>query len=436
MPRSLVFALSLLATVAAAQTNPPSLTGLWVGTMDFYGTTGNIGFQLEQKDEKLTGTFQGDPLEGTTDGRTFEFTAKDKLGGGEQVKGTILDGRLHGEVIQSDGGMPAKPQRYTFVVMQRPPRPTAPPQRHDFTPTVFYRQFSPHNKPVLTINPGDTVHTTTVDAGGIDHNSEYRVMGGNPQTGPFFINSAVPGDTIAVHITRLRLNRDWAQSDDFVVPRAVDSGLAVKLKDNGKTIIWHLDLANGTASPAKPSEHLVRYTVPLKPMLGCVATAVSPAQAPPGTGDSGYFGGNMDFNEITEGATVYLPVSNIGALLYLGDGHAVQGDGELNGNALETSMDVEFTVDIIPGTRLPGPRVENATSIIAMGLGSVDDALKQATSNMASWLTDDYKLTPSEIAQVLGTASHYNISELADRNAGVVLKLDKARLQTLIAVAK
>jgi len=81
------------------------------------------------------------------------------------------------------------------------------------------------------------------------------------------------------------------------------------------------------------------------------------AQARPGSGDSGRYGGNMDFNEIVEGATVYLPVSVPGALLYVGDGHALQGDGELNGNALETSMDVEFTVDVIPGKRVPGPRV-------------------------------------------------------------------------------
>jgi acetamidase/formamidase len=144
----------------------------------------------------------------------------------------------------------------------------------------------------------------------------------------------------------------------------------------------------------------------------------------------------MDFNEIVEGATVYLPVANTGALLYLGDGHAAQGDGELNGNALETSMDVEFTVDIIPGKRINGPRVENSTTIMSMGLGSLDDAFKQATSSMASWLADDYKLTPSEAAQVLGTAAQYKISEAADRNAGVVLKLDKARLQSLSAGTK
>jgi acetamidase/formamidase len=312
-----------------------------------------------------------------------------------------------------------------------------PPQRHEFVPTTFYRQFSAANKPVLTIAPGDTVHTTTVDAGGTDEKSVTRVLGGNPETGPFYVETASPGDTLVVHLTRVRLNRDWAISDDFIVSRAVDTDLAVKMKDGGKDVRWHLDTEHGVATPEKPAEHLTRYTVPLRPMLGCVAVAPGPAQAAPGTGDSGRYGGNMDFNEIVEGATVYLPVSVPGALLYVGDGHAAQGDGELNGNALETSMDVEFTVDVIPGKRVPGPRVESATHIMAMGLeGSLDDAFRSATANMAQWLTDEYKLTPSEVAQVLGTAAEYKVSEAADRNAGMVLKINKERLKALASAAK
>ena len=135
---------------------------------------------------------------------------------------------------------------------------------------------------------------------------------------------------------------------------------------------------------------------------------------------------------IVEGATVYLPVSVPGALLYVGDGHAAQGDGELNGNALETSMDVEFTVGVVSHKPLMNPRVESATHIMAMGLaGSLDDAFRAATANMAQWLADGYKLTPSEIAQVLGTAAEYKVSEAADRNAGIVLKIAKERLQPL-----
>ena len=145
----------------------------------------------------------------------------------------------------------------------------------------------------------------------------------------------------------------------------------------------------------------------------------------------------MDFNEIVEGATVYLPVSVPGALLYVGDGHALQGNGELNGNALETSMDVEFTVDVIPGKRVPGPRVESATHLIAMGLaGSLDDAFRGATANMAQWLTEEYKLTLSKVGQVLGTSAEYKVSEVADRNAGMVLKINKERLKLLASAEK
>jgi acetamidase/formamidase len=100
----------------------------------------------------------------------------------------------------------------------------------------------------------------------------------------------------------------------------------------------------------------------------------------------------------------YLPVSQPGALLYVGDGHAVQGDGELNGNALETSMDVELAVDVIARKSQMTPRVESATHI--------------RTNH----------LTPSEIAIVLGSSVEYTVSEVADRNAGIVAKLRKDRL--------
>jgi acetamidase/formamidase len=287
------------------------------------------------------------------------------------------------------------------------------------------------------VSPGDTIHTTTVDAGGKDEKGVTRVVGGNPETGPFYVETAAPGDTLVVHLTRLRLNRDFAGSDDFMVGRALDSDLAVKMKDVGKSVRWHLDTQRGVATPEKPGEHLKQYTVPLRPMLGCVAVAPGSAQAAPGTGDSGRWGGNMDFNEIVEGATIYLPVNVFGALLYIGDGHAAQADGELNGNALETSMDVEFTVDVIPGKSVRGPRVESATHIMAMGLsGSLDDAMREATANMAQWLTDEYKLTPSEVAQVLGTSAEYKVSEVADRNAGMVLKINKDRLRPLETTAK
>ncbi len=435
--RKALTAFTLLAALSPAQNSGSSgatseVSGRWVLSADYHGTPVDFSLEIKRDGDKLTGEFSGDKLEGALNGNKMHFVAKDDRGNVETCDGTVANGALSGTCLFADADDPTHPSTHQFTAALIPPRNSAPPRRHEFTPTVFYRQFSPLNKPVLRAAPGDTIHTTTVDAGGVDENGVTRVLGGNPETGPFFIETAAPGDVLVVRLNRLRLNRDWAGSDDFLVSRAVDTGLAVKMKDAGKSIRWHLDREHGVATPEKPAEHLAHYTIPLRPMLGCIATAPSASQAPPATGDSGRWGGNMDFNEIIEGATIYLPVNVTGALLYLGDGHAAQGDGELNGNALETSMDVEFTVDVLPKKRISGPRVESATHIMSMGLsGSLDDAFRSATSGMAQWLADDYKLTPSEIAQVLGTASEYRISEVADRNAGVVLKIDKARLHSL-----
>jgi len=422
----------LLLAAALLSAQSPDVSGRWYATADFYGTPIDFPMDLSQQGDKLTGTFDGDKLEGTLTGNSLHFLAKDDHGGSEDLTATVQSGIISGAIVFVEGDDKEHPTTHRFTATLVPQRRTGAPQRHDFTPTTFHRQFSATNKPVLAVYPGDSIHTTTVDAGGTDEKGVTRVLGGNPETGPFYIETAAPGDILVVRLTRLRLNRDWALSDDGIVDRGVDSDLAVKMKDGFKNVRWHLDRERGVATTEKPGEHLARYTVPLRPMLGCVAVAPSSTQAPPGTGDSGRWGGNMDFNEIVEGATVYLPVNVPGALLYIGDGHAAQGDGELNGNALETSMDVEFTVDVVAHKSIMSPRVESGTHIMAMGLaGSLDDAFRAATANMAQWLTDDYKLTPSEIAQVLGTAAEYKVSEVADRNTGIVLKIDKDRLQSL-----
>lgn len=417
------------------QTPSSNLADTWRVTADLFGTPIYLRLELEQNGTALSGKYAGDKItsgEATASGIHFVAT-DDNDGTSSDVNATLKDGTLSGVAVETDPKDKDHPTRYTFTASRIAKLKHEAPQRHDFTPTVFYRQFSPLNKPVLTIAPGDTVHTTTVDAGGADEKGVERVMGGNPQTGPFYVEGAEPGDTLVVHILKLRVNRDYASSDDSIDESAMNSELAVMMKDAGKTVKWRIDQARGVAFPDGAGPDLANYTVPLKPMLGCIATAVGPSQAPPGTGDSGGYGGNMDFNEIGEGATVYLPVANPGALLYLGDAHAAQGDGELNGNALEISAEVEFSVDVIRGTNLFGRRIETQTHIITMGLSaSLDDALKGATDAMAKWLNEDYQLTPSETAQVMGTAAEYKISEVADRNSGVVMKISKQRLAGLV----
>jgi acetamidase/formamidase len=135
----------------------------------------------------------------------------------------------------------------------------------------------------------------------------------------------------------------------------------------------------------------------------------------------------MDYNQIVEGVTLYLPVFHPGALLFLGDGHAAQGDGELTGDALETSTEFTFTVDVIKGKDVPGPAAENAEYRMASGIAnSLQDAVQQATTNLARWLIDDYKLNANEVAIVLGTAIRYDIAELVDPQLHVVAKIERA----------
>jgi amidase len=434
---SLLFDGAIIAQDTALPATAASLSGRWVVNADFFGSPIYFGLSLEQHGEKLTGNFDGDKLEGNASGDHIHFLAKDEHGGSEEGTAILNGSTITGSLIFVNSSDPTRPETHSFTAARVAARHPGPAKRHEFVPTTFYRRFSAEIKSVLTVAPGDTIHTTTVDAGGADEKGLTRVLGGNPETGPFYVETAAPGDTLVVHIKRLRLNRDYAISDDGIVGRGLDPDWASKMKDGFKDVRWHLDRANGTASPEKPAEHLTHYSVPVRPMLGCVAVAPGSTQAAPGTGDSGRYGGNMDFNEIIEGATVYLSVNVPGALLYFGDGHAAQGDGELNGNALETSMDVEVTVDVIPNKHVPGPRVESATHLMAVGLaGSLDDAFREATANMAYWLSDEYKLTPSEVAQVLGTSAEYKVSEVADRNAGVVLKINKERLKGLTPVNK
>ncbi len=424
MLKHLAFILCLTPTMLLAQT---TVAGDWLMTEEVFGNALSQRLTLKLDGAVLTATIGRRTLTGAVTGNAIRFTFKND-DASDEYTGTIAGDGMSGTRVHTD-----KDVRNNFTrpwsAKRLPTRPTGPPQRHEFVPTTFHRQFSASNPPVLHVWPGDTVHTTTVDAGGTDERDVTRVLGGNPQTGPFYVETAMPGDVLVVRLNRIRLNRDWAISDDGIVGRALDPEFAVKMKDGFKNVRWRLDRQRGVAMLETPSEHLKNFTVPVRPMLGCVAVATGFGSAPPPTGDSGRFGGNMDFNEIIEGATVYLAVQQPGALLYVGDGHAVQGDGELNGNALETSMDVEFTVDVIPNKPLATPRVESPTHIMTVGLGgTLEDALRAATSGLGQWLEQDYSLTPSEIAIVLGSSVEYTIGEVADRNAGVSAKLRKDRL--------
>ena len=381
--------------------------------------------ELKTEGTRLTGTLNELKLEGTVDGDRLHITAT-RPDGKEWGK---FEGRVQGDAI--DGTVKQGEDELGWKA-RRERDSAAGPKTHVFEPSAFHRVFSGAIAPVLHINSGDTIKTTTVDAGGRDAKGVRRSMGGNPETGPFFVEGAMPGDTLAIKFQRIRLNRDSAGSGDRIVPSAVQPNYYRNAKFDDKfNSEWRLDRDAGVAMLAKPTERLKNFRVQMQPMLGCVGVA-PPSSQSFRSGWLGSWGGNMDYNGLREGTTVYLPVYQEGALLFVGDGHAVEGDGELNGDALETSMDVEFTVNLIRGQSTQGPRFENDDYLMASGIaGSLQDALQQATTELARWLERDYKLSANESNVVLGTSIRYEIAEVVDPQVHIVAKVSKAVLATL-----
>ncbi|MBZ5596098.1 MAG: acetamidase/formamidase family protein [Acidobacteriia bacterium] len=402
------------------------LEGVWEVTITRFGEPSYRRATIKASGDKLSGQLDEMTLEGTAHGEAVAFTVREKDGKviGD-FKGTAIEGVLVGTAKVND-------EAVSWTAQHLAERPVGGPQAHRFFPRTFHREFSSTIAPAMHVFPGDSVTTATVDAGGRDANGRQRSLGGNPLTGPFFVENAWPGDTLVVHFTRIRLNRDSAGSGDGIVGGAFDPYYFKDLKPVEKfDSEWRLDRERGVATLKNPSEKLKNFSVKLAPMLGCVGVA------PPGrnafrSGYLGSFGGNMDYNQIREGVTVYFPVYHPGALLFVGDGHAAEGDGELTGDALETSMDVEFTVDVVQGQSIDMPRAENSEYAMALGIGnSLTDALQVATTNMAQWLERDYKLNAAEVAMVLGTSMRYDIAEVVDPLVNVVAKVPKSVLSQL-----
>jgi amidase len=408
------------------------ITGSWHLTLMGFGEeSSHTRVEFKSEGTRITGiaapgTFLEVTYEGTLNNDEVRLTATPT----RRRRGSIrLEGRIDGDQMNGTGEQNG--EKFTWKARRLMPA-QGPPRTHTFEPVRFHRVFSGAVEPALRIQPGDTVRTWTVDASGVDANGVRRSLPGNPQTGPFYVEGAMPGDTIAVKFHRIRLNRNSARSGVWLSPNTVTPLYVrdTKYEDtfNGE---WVLDRETGYARLAKPTERLKNLRVQLNPMLGCVAVA-PPEKQSFGTSWPGSFGGNMDYNGLREGVTVYLPVAVPGALLFVGDGHAVQGDGELNGDALETSMDLEFSVNLIQGYATARPRMENEEWLMASGIAnSLTEALQQATTALARWLQRDYRLNANEAAILLGTSIHYEIAEVVDPMVHIVAKVKKEVLAKL-----
>lgn len=284
--------------------------------------------------------------------------------------------------------------------------------------------------PVLRLKPGAIVETRTFSRPG-----DYYERAGGPwpgEVGPFFIEGATPDDTLVVRILKLRPNRDRAVS--AVNP----SGISAVAADSRTRMLndplparrfeWRLDLTRNVGILDIPASASRRIEMPLRPMLGRLAVAPANGEAFGGLWP-GNFGGNMDAADAREGTTVMLPIFFEGAYFYFGDGHALQGDGEICGSGLETTMDVTFQFDLIKGRRIRWPRMEDAEDIMVAGSGRpLVDAFRIAQVELIEWLIEDYGFDRMDAYQIVSQGGHTRVANVVDPNYTVVAKFPKKLL--------
>ena len=302
-------------------------------------------------------------------------------------------------------------------------------ETHRIYPNHHSRVFSAYKEPVLRIKPGDTVITRTWDSGGQDYQGVRHIEhpyvhpeSGNPLMGPFYVEGADFGDALEVRLDEVRLNRNWGYTSYRLHPSVLSNvenlypnfykmdALRPKRAD---LIPWDLDLERRVANPRVLTSSGFKFDLPVRPMLGCIGVA-PPGEEVQTSGPAYSHGGNIDYNDIVEGATVYFPVYHKGAYFYIGDGHALQGDGEGLGSGVETSLDVKFTVKVHKGKRLSIPRLVNDEYLVSIASqpefrSSTDIGIRAANSDMLNWLTTEYKLTAPEAHLLMGTVVQHKI---------------------------
>ena len=291
--------------------------------------------------------------------------------------------------------------------------------------------------PTHRIKPGTRIVTWTEDCydGAVrrpgDIPSKVQPPGhDNPQTGPFFVEGAEPGDTLAVRIEKLGPARDHGISSSFPGFGALTGTdrTAILGPDLPETVwFYEIDRARGVArTRSQDGKH--SWEVPLAPFLGCLG--VSPANGEArSTIVPDDFGGNMDCPEVRAGNTVYLGVRVPGALLSFGDGHYAMGDGEIIGTAIEGAMNVELTVELLKKRETPWPRIENAEWMMSLGAGRpLEDAARIAFKDMVRWVQEKTGLAEMDAYQFVSQNARAPIVELVDPESTVLVKIPKSRL--------
>lgn len=308
----------------------------------------------------------------------------------------------------------------------------------EFTPTPEqYVWTFGGAEPVMEVEPGTVLKLWTEDAfagrvtSSADKPSEVlNPKELNPQTGPFYVTGAEPGDTLALHVVSLEPARDWAASTTIPLFGALTgtdrtAGLQPPLPE--LTWIYQIDRAAGVATFVAHETDFI-MTMPLAPMLGTVGVAPALREVRT-TLVPDYFGGNMDTPELRAGTTVYLGVNVDGALFSVGDGHYRQGEGETCGTALEGAMNVTIVVDLIKGGAPAWPRLEHDDALLTVGSSRpLEDAWRCSQVEMVRWLTELYGLGPMDAYQVCSQLCQSPLANVVDVNYSAVTKIAKSLL--------
>jgi amidase len=288
--------------------------------------------------------------------------------------------------------------------------------------------------PVATVRPGDIIDTRTVDCFGnaIQKPGDTlgKVKGDNPLTGPFSVEGAEPGDTLVVKILELTVDSDQgvgALAPGFGALNSTNYTPMLHPPVPEKIWFFPIDRAKNEATfSAVDSKFTTK--IPLHPFLGCLGVA-------PGLGEArssitpAEHGGNMDAPEASAGNTAYFPVSVRGALLYLGDGHAAMGDGEIAGTAIEVPMHARLQVDLIKRQTIHWPRFENDHAIMTVGAyRPLDDALRIAFTELIAWIHADTGLSELDAYELLSQVAQIHLTEMVDPNYVVVASIEKKYL--------
>jgi acetamidase/formamidase len=252
----------------------------------------------------------------------------------------------------------------------------------------------------------------------------------NPLTGPFFVEGAQPGDTLVVRFLEVRV--DGAQGVGALAPGfgALNTTTYTPMLNAPLTErIWLYPIdRNKNVATFNALDSAFSVEIPIRPFFGCIGVAPAGGEARSSIVPA-EFGGNMDAPEARAGNILYLPVNVPGALLYLGDGHAAMGDGEVAGTAIEVPLRARLQLDIVKGQEIHWPRFENDATIMAVGAyRPLDDALRIAFSELINWIHRDYGLSELDAYELLSKAATIHLTEMVDPNYVVIAGIDKKYL--------